>query len=76
MKMLVTGSNGFIGSEIVSYFCSIDHIVYGVDNNMRADFFGPQGDTRWNHLRLSRQFPNFRHHEIDIRDRKTVLDLL
>ncbi|MES2604474.1 MAG: NAD-dependent epimerase/dehydratase family protein, partial [Pseudomonadota bacterium] len=50
--MLVTGSSGLIGSEVVAYFCEIGWAVHGVDNNMRADFFGPQGDTRWNQERL------------------------
>jgi CDP-paratose 2-epimerase len=73
MKLLVTGSSGLIGSEVVSYFCNLGWEVHGVDNNMRADFFGPQGDTRWNQERLKTQFPSFQHHELDIRDRKAVL---
>ena len=52
MKILVTGSNGLIGSEAVEHFARQGHIVHGVDNNMRADFFGPGGDTRWNQRRL------------------------
>ena len=43
--------------------------VHGVDNNQRAVFFGPQGDTRWNQQRLERELPAFVHHELDIRDR-------
>lgn len=76
MKLLVTGSSGLIGSEVVSYFCSLGWEVHGVDNNMRADFFGPQGDTRWNQERLKAQFSSFQHHELDIRDRKAVLACL
>jgi CDP-paratose 2-epimerase len=76
MKLLVTGSSGLIGSEVVSYFCSLGWDVHGVDNNMRADFFGPQGDTRWNQERLKAQFSSFQHHELDIRDRKAVLACL
>ena len=53
MRVLVTGSNGLIGSEAVSYFSSIASEVIGVDNNMRAVFFGPEGDTRWNQRRSS-----------------------
>jgi CDP-paratose 2-epimerase len=41
---------------------------------MRRDFFGPQGDTAWNRLRLEREFPAFHHHEIDIRDRQRLAD--
>jgi CDP-paratose 2-epimerase len=76
VKILVTGSNGLIGSEVVSYFSAEGHEVHGIDNDMRADFFGPQGDTRWNQARLLERFPNFQHHEIDIRDRPAVLEFL
>src|SRR5215475_12018792 len=53
MKILVTGSSGLIGSEVVDYFCRLRWEVHGVDNNMRADFFGAGGDTRWNQRRLA-----------------------
>jgi nucleoside-diphosphate-sugar epimerase len=45
-KLLVTGSSGLIGSEVCTYFSQRDFEVHGVDNNQRATFFGPQGDTR------------------------------
>ena len=54
MKLLVTGSSGLIGSEVCCYFGQTGHEVHGVDNNQRAVFFGPQGDTRWNQARLER----------------------
>lgn len=73
-KMLVTGSSGLIGSEVVAYFAEKGWDIYGIDNNMRADFFGPQGDTRWNQERLAATYKNFKHREIDIRDRKAVLE--
>lgn len=76
MKMLVTGSSGLIGSEVVEFFDSRGWTVHGVDNNMRADFFGPGGDTRWNQRRLQSSCRTFRHHEVDIRDRGAVLRLL
>ena len=74
--ILVTGSSGLIGSEVVSHFAREGWTVHGADNNMRADFFGPQGDTRWNLQRLREAFPNFQHHELDIRNRAGVVDLL
>jgi CDP-paratose 2-epimerase len=76
MRVLVTGSNGLIGSEAVSYFDGIGADVVGVDNNMRAVFFGPQGDTRWNQRRLEKVAKRFEHVELDIRDRAAALDLL
>src|SRR6185436_15852635 len=42
----------------------------------RAVFFGPQGDTRWNQRRLERELPRYVHHELDVRDRQGVLDLV
>jgi CDP-paratose 2-epimerase len=74
--VLVTGSSGLIGSEVVDYFCRLGFEVHGVDNNMRADFFGPAGDTRWNQQRLVAMHRNFQHHELDIRDRARVSTLV
>lgn len=70
--LLVSGSNGLIGSEMVKHFHHLGWKVHGFDNNMRADFFGPQGDTRWNQERLIREYNSFNHHEVDIRDRAAV----
>jgi len=71
-KLLVTGSNGLVGSEVCLYFGLNDWEVHGIDNNQRAIFFGPQGDTRWNQSRIARAIPHFRHHELDIRDRNRI----
>ncbi len=72
-NLLVTGSSGLIGSEVVTALCDEFNIVYGIDNNMRASFFGPAGDTRWNQRRLEAHVANFRHVELDIRDRNAVM---
>jgi CDP-paratose 2-epimerase len=75
--ILVTGSSGLIGSEVCSYFGQeLGYKVHGVDNNQRAVFFGAQGDTRWNQLRLQSVLSGFTHHEIDIRDRRAVIELV
>lgn len=47
--MLVTGSSGLIGDEVVIYFAKRGHKVFGIDNNAREGFFGPHGSTRWIH---------------------------
>lgn len=75
-NVLVTGSSGLIGSEVSSFFFRQGCSIHGVDNNQRAVFFGPQGDTRWNQQRLSESIKGYKHHEIDIRDRAAVLDLI
>jgi CDP-paratose 2-epimerase len=76
MKTLVTGSSGLIGSEVSIFFARQGCSIHGVDNNQRAAFFGPQGDTRWNQKRLADLILGFTHHELDIRDRQGVLDLV
>jgi CDP-paratose 2-epimerase len=74
--VLVTGSSGLIGSEVSEAFAREGYTVHGLDNNQRAVFFGPSGDTRWNQHRLERDLSGFVHHELDIRDRAGVLDLV
>lgn len=74
--LLVTGSSGLIGSEVVAHFAAGGWNVVGVDNNQRADFFGPAGDTRWNQQRLLAECKTFSHRELDIRNREGVLALI
>lgn len=71
-RVLVTGSSGLIGSEAVAFFDDLGLDVTGVDNNMRASFFGPTGDTTWNRDRLLSTCDRFEHLELDIRDRSGV----
>jgi len=70
--ILVTGSSGLIGSEAVEHFDMQGHSVVGIDNNMRMQFFGAQGDTRWNLARLKEATRNFVHADVDIRDRAAL----
>jgi CDP-paratose 2-epimerase len=74
--LLVTGSSGLIGSEVAAHFDALGWQIHGVDNNQRAVFFGPAGDTRWNQSQLARSLRSFTHHELDIRDRAGVLRLV
>lgn len=75
MRILVTGSSGLIGSEAVVHFDADGHEVTGIDNNMRAEFFGRAGDTRWNLARVQNQAKNFKHLTLDIRDRDAIFGL-
>jgi CDP-paratose 2-epimerase len=75
MRVLVTGSNGLIGSEAVRYYDQEGHEVIGLDNNMRAEFFGPAGDTSWNLRDLKKSTRHFVHYDIDIRDRARLARL-
>lgn len=71
-RVLVTGSSGLIGSEAVRFFDELGWEVFGIDNNMRMDFFGPQGDTSWNLRWLKENTKHFTHQNIDIRSRRAV----
>jgi CDP-paratose 2-epimerase len=75
-RVLVTGSSGLVGSETVAHLDRLGWAVDGVDNNMRADFFGPEGDTTATLLRLRRETRRFEHHDLDIRDRDRITTLL
>lgn len=71
--LVVTGSSGLIGSECVTYFDAQGWEVTGIDNNLRADFFGADGDTSWNLRRIQAITRNFRHLAMDIRNRESML---
>jgi len=73
---LVTGSSGLVGSEVCAYLSERGAVVHGIDNNERAVFFGPPGDTAWNRERLQRTLPRYCHHGVDIRNRSQVTDLV
>lgn len=69
---IVTGSSGLIGSESVEFFQDKFDKIIGIDNNMRAQFFGQDASTEWNTKRLIESVTNFEHHTIDIRN---IVDL-
>jgi CDP-paratose 2-epimerase len=75
-RVLVTGSCGLIGSEVCVHFYRAGYSVVGIDNNQRAVFFGPEGDTSWSLQRLRREIARYEHHDIDIRDRQRILGLV
>jgi CDP-paratose 2-epimerase len=72
MKALVSGSGGLIGSQCIKTLCQQGWHVVGIDNDMRAEFFGPQGSTEAVVEQLVRAFPNYTHMRLDIRDREGV----
>ncbi len=74
-KVLITGSNGLIGAEAVKFFANRQFDVYGIDNNMRAYFFGLEGDTTRNKKLLQKQHENYHAFAFDIRDEKKLRNL-
>ena len=69
---IITGSGGLIGSESVRQFVEAGFAVIGLENDMRARFFGPEASTREMSERLADRYEDFRWLEIDIRDAEAV----
>ena len=70
---VITGSGGLIGSEAVRYFAAAGFDVVGIDNDMRARFFGPSASTRDTSESLKAEFDNFSGFDVDIRDADAVV---
>src|SRR5881397_683130 len=73
--IIVTGSAGLIGSETVRRFANDGAQVAGIDNDMRAQFFGPEASTRKTRDDLIANVRRYQHHNIDIRDATAVTQL-
>ena len=69
---IVTGSGGLIGSETVKHLVGRGYDVLGLENDMRARFFGPEASTTPNSERLAAEHDTFRWLDVDIRDRDAV----
>ncbi|MCB0862221.1 MAG: NAD-dependent epimerase/dehydratase family protein [Solirubrobacterales bacterium] len=72
---IVTGSGGLIGSQTVATLVDTGWHVIGIENDMRARFFGPEASTRGTSDRLSEQFGEFDDVDLDIRDSEGILRL-
>jgi CDP-paratose 2-epimerase len=70
---IVTGSGGLIGSESVRYFAAEGFDVVGIDNDMRAYFFGPSASTALNTERMAAELGDAFHPlPLDIRDAEAL----
>jgi CDP-paratose 2-epimerase len=70
---IVTGSGGLVGSESVTHFVRRGWDVIGLENDMRARFFGPAASTARMTAELQQKFPaHFASHAVDIRDAAAV----
>ena len=69
---LVTGSAGLIGSETCKRFHAEGYEIVGVDNDMRARFFGAEASTAHTRATLEQSLRNYRHEAVDIRDSDAV----
>ena len=74
--VVITGSGGLIGSESVRHFVEAGHDVIGIENDMRARFFGDEASTRPVSEQLAERYPDeFRWVEADIRDADGMMRL-
>src|SRR5262252_7805226 len=73
--VIVTGSAGLIGSETVKRFAGNGARMIGIDNDMRAEFFGAEASTKKTRDNLIANVRGYEHHDVDIRDASGVLDL-
>jgi CDP-paratose 2-epimerase len=74
--LLVTGSGGLVGSEVVELLHDDFHQVYGIDNNQRKILFGKDGNVNLRIKEIINKVPNYKHCNIDIRNRKKIFDLI
>ncbi len=66
--VIITGSNGLVGSESVNFFCNKNYEVLGIDNNLRKFFFGNDGSTSWIKRKIIKNHKKYKHFNIDIRN--------
>jgi CDP-paratose 2-epimerase len=75
-KILITGSAGLIGSESARFFAARGYQIVGIDNDMRATFFGAEASTRWNLEGLVKDLNGrYCHHDVDIRNQAALEDI-
>src|SRR6266700_1832681 len=70
--IIVTGSSGLIGSETAKRFAREGLRVVVIYNDMRAHFFGAEASTKATRDELVKNLPAYEHHELDIRDAKSI----
>src|SRR4029077_20515332 len=73
--IIVTSSAGLVGSETGGRFARDGAHRLGIDNDMRAKFFGAEASTKKTRDDLIANLRGYEHHDLDIRDAATVMDL-
>ena len=75
-KLLVTGSGGLVGSEVVELLHNDFDQVFGIDNNQRKVLFGKNGNVKLRIREIIKKVSNYKHFKVDIRNRKKVFNLI
>jgi CDP-paratose 2-epimerase len=65
---IITGSAGLIGSQACDFFSERGYKIIGIDNDMRAYFFGESSSTKDSLESLKSKINDYEHYNIDIRD--------
>jgi CDP-paratose 2-epimerase len=65
---IITGSAGLIGSQACDFFSNKGYKIIGIDNDMRAYFFGEGSSTKDSLESLISKINDYEHYNIDIRD--------
>jgi CDP-paratose 2-epimerase len=65
---VVTGSGGLVGAESSARLCELGFDVLGVENDLRAQFFGEAASTARQTRRLVDGYDSFQAVDLDIRD--------
>ena len=72
---IVTGSAGLVGSDSVRFLSEQGLDIIGIDNDMRAHFFGEDASTDWNRRSLEAECTNYTHYSVDIRNRDEIFGI-
>lgn len=70
-RILITGCAGLVGSECCRLFAEKGYKVVGIDNYMRGNLFGEEGNTKYTMGYLMKDY-EIEFHEMDIRDNKII----
>lgn len=74
---LITGSAGLIGSESARFFAKQGYFIVGVDNDMRAYYFGKDASTSWNNDKLKEELgANYVHYTADVRHHDKIEEIV
>jgi CDP-paratose 2-epimerase len=73
---IVSGSGGLIGSESVKHLVELGFDVVGLENDMRARFFGPEASTARTTQSLVERLETFTSLDVDIRDADAVMKVV
>jgi len=75
-NLIVTGSSGLVGSEIVELLSKDFNQIFGIDNNLRKYFFGNHGNVKNREKSLKKKINNYTHYNLDIREKNKIFNLV